>query len=31
LMDGGVPIKEPVAGISIGLMLDEKDKINMYY
>ena len=26
LMDGGVPIKEPVAGISIGLMLDEKDK-----
>ncbi len=25
LMDGGVPIKEPVAGISIGLMSDEKD------
>ncbi len=26
LMDGGVPIKTPVAGISIGLMMDEKDK-----
>lgn len=26
LMDGGVPIKNPVAGISIGLMIDEKDK-----
>lgn len=26
LMDGGVPIKNPVAGISIGLMTDEKDK-----
>lgn len=26
LMDGGVPIKTPVAGISIGLMSDEKDK-----
>jgi polyribonucleotide nucleotidyltransferase len=25
LMDGGVPIKTPVAGISIGLMADEKD------
>jgi polyribonucleotide nucleotidyltransferase len=25
LMDGGVPIKEPVAGISIGLMTDEND------
>lgn len=25
LMDGGVPIKTPVAGISIGLMSDEKD------
>lgn len=25
LMDGGVPIKSPVAGISIGLMADEKD------
>ncbi len=25
LMDAGVPIKEPVAGISMGLMLDEKD------
>jgi len=26
LMDGGVPIKTPVAGISIGLMIDEEDK-----
>jgi polyribonucleotide nucleotidyltransferase len=26
LMDGGVPIKNPVAGISIGLMIDVKDK-----
>jgi polyribonucleotide nucleotidyltransferase len=26
LMDAGVPIKTPVAGISIGLMADEKDK-----
>jgi len=26
LMDGGVPIKTPVAGISIGLMVDKKDK-----
>lgn len=26
LMDGGVPIKSPVAGISIGLMVDGKDK-----
>ncbi len=25
LMDGGVPIKTPVAGISVGLMSDEKD------
>jgi polyribonucleotide nucleotidyltransferase len=25
-MDGGVPIKTPVAGISIGVMIDEKDK-----
>jgi len=25
LMDGGVPIKNPVAGISIGLMSDEND------
>ena len=25
LMDGGVPIKTPVAGISVGLMADEKD------
>lgn len=28
LMDGGVPIKEPVAGISIGLMLDSKNLNN---
>lgn len=28
LMDGGVPIKAPVAGISVGLMLDEKDESN---
>lgn len=28
LMDGGVPIKEPVAGISVGLMTDENDKNN---
>ncbi|OGD93340.1 polyribonucleotide nucleotidyltransferase [Candidatus Curtissbacteria bacterium RIFCSPHIGHO2_01_FULL_41_44] len=26
LMDAGVPIKEPVAGISIGLISDKKDK-----
>ncbi|MEI6660380.1 MAG: polyribonucleotide nucleotidyltransferase [bacterium] len=26
LMDGGVPITRPVAGISIGAMIDEKDK-----
>ncbi len=26
LLDGGVPIKNPVAGISIGLMLDVKNK-----
>lgn len=26
LMDGGVPIKNPVAGISVGLMIDENDK-----
>jgi polyribonucleotide nucleotidyltransferase len=25
LMDGGVPIKTPVAGISIGAMIDQKD------
>jgi polyribonucleotide nucleotidyltransferase len=25
LMDGGVPIKAPVAGISIGVMIDEND------
>ncbi len=29
LMDGGVPIKTPVAGISVGLMADEKD-VNKY-
>jgi len=29
LMDGGVPITTPVAGISVGLMADEKD-INKY-
>lgn len=28
LMDGGVPIKSPVAGIAMGLMMDEKDKTN---
>ena len=26
LMDAGVPIKSPVAGISVGVMIDEKDK-----
>lgn len=26
LMDGGVPIKTPVAGVSIGLMMDTHDK-----
>lgn len=26
LMDGGVPLKAPVAGISIGVMMDEKDE-----
>jgi polyribonucleotide nucleotidyltransferase len=26
LMDGGVPITTPVAGISVGVMIDEKDK-----
>lgn len=26
LLDGGVPIKTPVAGISVGAMIDEKDK-----
>lgn len=30
LMDAGVPIKEPVAGISIGLVTDEKDPYNKY-
>ncbi|MFA6392798.1 MAG: polyribonucleotide nucleotidyltransferase [Candidatus Paceibacterota bacterium] len=29
LMDGGVPIKTPVAGISVGLMADESD-VNKY-
>ncbi len=29
LLDGGVPIKKPVAGISVGLMSDEKD-VNKY-
>ena len=28
LMDGGVPIKAPVAGIAIGLMMDENDEKN---
>ena len=28
LMDGGVPITRPVAGIAIGLILDEKDEKN---
>lgn len=28
LMDGGVPIKSPVAGISIGVMIDQKNKDN---
>lgn len=28
LMDGGVPIKTPVAGISVGLMSDEKNDNN---
>lgn len=28
LMDGGVPIKNPVAGISVGLMIDIEDKNN---
>lgn len=28
LMDGGVPIKSPVAGISIGLMVDEHNDSN---
>ena len=26
LMDGGVPITNPVAGISVGIMIDQKDK-----
>lgn len=26
LLDGGVPMKKPVAGISVGLMIDENDK-----
>jgi len=28
LMDAGVPIKAPVAGISVGLVTDEEDKTN---
>jgi polyribonucleotide nucleotidyltransferase len=28
LMDGGVPIKAPVAGIAMGLIMDEKDEAN---
>lgn len=28
MMDGGVPIKTPVAGISIGVMIDENDEKN---
>jgi len=28
LMDGGVPIKAPVAGIAMGLIMDEKDENN---
>lgn len=28
LMDGGVPIKSPVAGIAMGLMMDENDNKN---
>lgn len=28
LMDGGVPIKAPVAGISVGVMIDENDPTN---
>ncbi|MEA3399293.1 MAG: polyribonucleotide nucleotidyltransferase [Patescibacteria group bacterium] len=28
LMDGGVPIKSPVAGIAMGVMIDEKDSSN---
>ncbi len=28
LMDGGVPIKAPVAGIAIGLMMDEHNETN---
>jgi polyribonucleotide nucleotidyltransferase len=30
LMDAGVPIKEPVAGISIGLMTDKEHKTGKY-
>ena len=29
LMDGGVPIKNPVAGISIGLMMESDDKYKL--
>ena len=28
LMDGGVPIKRPVAGLALGVMIDEKDESN---
>ncbi len=28
LMDGGVPITRPVAGVSVGLIMDEKDESN---
>lgn len=30
LMDGGVPIARPVAGIAMGLLLDEKNKSGTY-
>jgi len=30
LMDAGVPIKEPVAGISVGLMTDKEKKDGKY-
>jgi polyribonucleotide nucleotidyltransferase len=25
-MDGGVPIKEPVAGVAMGLIMEDKNK-----
>ena len=31
LMDAGVPIKAPVAGISVGLITDPEDDDNFYY